>query len=323
MNKKRRALIAANEISEMKSYVLNGIPQKVLIEGRKASNPIVVFLHGGPGSPFPFSAGCRGMFAELTSRVTMVYWDQLGCGINDYLIDDSFLIDHFVVMTIDLIKQLRIDFEGCPIHIFAVSWGSILAAKVAAAVPELISRVAIYGQALIPLLSQQEVFDSLEKSDMPDNLKTHLTRLKNQDSEYSIEEFILVLKWLRKYTEGYQSKKGSKLALGGIFRGLLASPDYSLKDIKATIFNGYRKNKSIVKEMMGLELSEILRNIQLPYMIIQGDSDIVTSTKVITEFVRNAGNKYLDIRIIEHSGHIPGTEEMNEIIEIAFPFFGA
>lgn len=76
MNRKRKALIATHEISEMRSYVLNGISQKVLIEGKSASNPMVIFLHGGPGSPLPFCAGCRGMFPEVTARATMVYWDQ-------------------------------------------------------------------------------------------------------------------------------------------------------------------------------------------------------------------------------------------------------
>ena len=85
MNKIRKEIIANNEISELKTYSLNGYEQKVLIEGRKRDLPITLFLHSGPGSPIPFCAGCRGLFPEITSRTTMVYWDQLGCGINDYL----------------------------------------------------------------------------------------------------------------------------------------------------------------------------------------------------------------------------------------------
>ncbi|TAH64517.1 MAG: hypothetical protein EWM47_12425 [Anaerolineaceae bacterium] len=75
MNRKRKAIIAANEISEMKTYTLGGYSQKVLIEGRKRTNPIVIFIHGGPGSPIPFNEGCRGLFPEMTDQVTMVYWD--------------------------------------------------------------------------------------------------------------------------------------------------------------------------------------------------------------------------------------------------------
>lgn len=75
MNKIRKEIIAGNEISELKTYCLNGYEQKVLIEGRKRDLPITVFLHGGPGSPIPFCAGCRGLFPEFTNRTIMVYWD--------------------------------------------------------------------------------------------------------------------------------------------------------------------------------------------------------------------------------------------------------
>lgn len=322
MNKKRKALIAANEISEMKSYILNGISQKVLVEGKKASNPIVVFLHGGPGAPIPFCAGCRGMFPELTARVTMVYWDQLGCGINDYPIDDSFSSDHFTAMTIDLIKQLKADYGDYPIHIFAVSWGSILAAKAAKAAPELIDRVVVYGQVLRPLLSHDEVFETLQKSNMPDRHKARLALLKDRNAAYSMEELMIVLKWIRRYTEGYQSKKGGKTELGGIIRGLLTSPDYSLKNFRAIVINGYRKNRSLVSELLSIELSEILKDVQVPYMILQGNTDIVTSTKTVAAFVESSANNNLHFQMIDHSGHMPGAEAMNEIMEIVFRFLG-
>ena len=44
MNRKRKNIIGLNEISELRTYTLNGFEQKVLIEGRKKTNPIVLFL---------------------------------------------------------------------------------------------------------------------------------------------------------------------------------------------------------------------------------------------------------------------------------------
>lgn len=35
MNRKRKNIIGLNEISELRTYTLNGFEQKVLIEGRK------------------------------------------------------------------------------------------------------------------------------------------------------------------------------------------------------------------------------------------------------------------------------------------------
>ncbi len=70
---KRKKYIASCQVSEIKTYNLNGYPQKVLIEGKSSSAPIIIYLHGGPGSPVPFCAGSRGLFPEITDRFMMVY----------------------------------------------------------------------------------------------------------------------------------------------------------------------------------------------------------------------------------------------------------
>lgn len=107
----RKEIIANNEISELLTLSLNGYSQKVLIEGKRKDLPVVITLHGGPGNPIPFSVGCRGLFKEFTDKYIMVYWDQLGCGINNYLIDDTFNIDSFVCMTEDLVSKLKKSFR--------------------------------------------------------------------------------------------------------------------------------------------------------------------------------------------------------------------
>ncbi len=42
------------------------------------------------------------MFPEITDPFILVYWDQLGCGMNDYPIDDTFSVDSYTKMTVDL-----------------------------------------------------------------------------------------------------------------------------------------------------------------------------------------------------------------------------
>lgn len=210
MNKKRKNIIDLNEISELRTYTLNGFEQKVLIEGRKKTNPIVIFLHGGPGSPIPFCEGCRGMFPELTERFIMVYWDQLGCGINNRIIDDTFSIDSFVKMTIDLVKQIKDEFKQNEINLFGVSWGSILAARTAKEIPEMIHNVIVYGQVLKQLIFNDEISKALFDSNMPKKNKDKLAAM-NQASEHTSEDGKIIMKWVNKYTEGYQSKAVEKL----------------------------------------------------------------------------------------------------------------
>ena len=92
MNKQRKAVIEGFEISEITEVELGGIRQKILIEGKTGDLPVVISLHGGPGTPIPFCAGARGLFPEFTDRCILVCWDQYGCGINNARLDDDVTI---------------------------------------------------------------------------------------------------------------------------------------------------------------------------------------------------------------------------------------
>lgn len=50
---------------------------------------------------------------------------------------------------------------------------------------------------------------------------------------------------LRKYTNGYQNKIGKKAPMEKMIKGLWKSSDYKMKDFKAIMINGYRKNTNL------------------------------------------------------------------------------
>ncbi len=319
MNRQRKEIIASNQVSRIVTYELGGYEQRVLLDGKYETNPILIFLHGGPGAPIPFSEGCRGMFPKFTDQCIMVYWDQLGCGINNHVIDDSFTVEHFVDMAVDLIKAVKKDFPNNPINLFAVSWGSVLAAKASVRVPDLLNRVMVYGQVLKDLTFNQEVYDELKRSSLSLKQQKLLEDMFSKD-EHTIEELKQAATLIRKHTEGYQSKSGGKMPLGEMIHGLLTSPDYSLKDFKAIIVNGYAKNKSLLSEMIKIDLSKELSDVRIPYMIMQGNTDIVTSTKVISQFVAESQNKNLIFQGIENSGHMPSSIGIEKIFTQGIPF---
>lgn len=313
MNKARKQIIAGNEISVIKKYKLGGYEQKVLIDGKSKANPIIIFLHGGPGSPIPFSEGCRGMFPAFTDNAIMVYWDQLGCGINNHPIDDSFRIGHFVSMTVDLIQEIKKEFPQNRIILFGVSWGSILAAKAAAKVGHLIDRVITYGQVLCNMSFNDEVYSALESSKLSSKEKTRLSKIKSKDN-HSFNEATWIMKMIRKHTEGYQCKTGEKISLFPILMGLMTSPDYKLKDFKAVVINGYAKNKSLIEELISVDLQNEFKQISIPYIILQGSTDIVTSTKTIKDFLFQNQFAHITCKVIENCGHIPDKNGMEAII---------
>lgn len=312
MNKARKQIIESSEISEVREVVLGGFPQKIMLDGKRKSNPAVICLHGGPGSPIPFSVGCRGMFPEITEKLTLVCWDQLGCGINNRPIDDSFKIESFIEMTRDLVKEIRKLFPDNKLYLFGVSWGSMLAALTAAEEAPFIDGVVTYGQVLCDMTFNDEVYGALESSKMPAGKKKKLAEMKKTHSTQNAKE---IMAYIRKYTEGYVCKSGKSAPVAAMLSGLLNSPDYRFKDFKAVMINGYMKNSSLIKELLELDLRDTLSKIKIPYKIIQGDTDIVTSTRAIEVFLSESKNENIGFVKVKNSGHMAGEEAMERIIE--------
>lgn len=312
MNKRRSK--SNNEISELCSFSLGGYQQKVLIEGKSKDNPIVITLHGGPGTPIPFSVGCRGLFPVFTDEFIMVYWDQLGCGINNYVIDDSFSVDTFVQMTEELIENIKVKFPNNKIIIFSTSWGSILSAKLLEKTPYVVDSVVASGQIIKDVFICDEVRDTLAQTTIP---AKKLERIKSITVDnFKGKDLQLISSALRKYTNAYQNKVGEKAPMGNIIKGLLTSPDYKLKDFKAIMANGYMKNTSLWKEIIQIDLTEQLRNVKIPYMVLQGDTDIVASTKLVKELVSDSNNTNLECKVVANTGHMPGVEMMDALLSV-------
>lgn len=313
MNKKRRAVIEGNQVSELLTLNLGGYEQKVLIEGKNNELPVVITLHGGPGTPIPFSVGCRGLFPEFTDKFIMVYWDQLGCGINNRKIDESFKISTFVNMTADLIDRIKEKFPENKLLLFATSWGSVLSALVSSEKSDAIDGIVVSGQIIKNVFFNDEVMNALEVSAVP---RKKLEIIKNAKPETaSSTELQTISSCLTKYTDAYNNKNCKKAPMGKMIMGLMTSPDYTFMDFKAVVDNGYKGNASLWNEILKIDLTEALNAVKMPYYIIQGETDIVASTNVVKDVVEKSDNENLRYAVVENTGHFPGVEMMDKIFE--------
>ena len=313
----RKKRIAENEISRMYTFSLGGYPQKVLIEGKKQDLPIVLFLHGGPGTPLPFNAGCRGLFPEFTDHFIMVYWDQPGCGINCSCLDIGMTIDNFIELAANLISILRDMFPGNRLLIFSTSWGSVLSAKLLEAGAD-IDGVVSWGQITRHALLSEFSLNALEHSKAP---RKKLEKLRTLQPETAGNRDLQLLSTcLRKYTDAYFHSQGAKPPMGPIIRGMLTSPDYSFRDFAAIMKNGYTDNPGfftrLFREVMALDLEPALLNAKVPCRMLQGDADTVAPTAYVQALAERGGNPFLTCEIINNSGHFPTENAMKRIFEV-------
>ncbi|HEY6486770.1 MAG TPA: alpha/beta hydrolase [Candidatus Cybelea sp.] len=74
----KQKIVAARGIEELQALDVNGCTQWLSIRGRDRRNPVLLYLHGGPGSPTMPEAWT---FAQpWEDYFTVVQWDQRGAG---------------------------------------------------------------------------------------------------------------------------------------------------------------------------------------------------------------------------------------------------
>ena len=299
----RKQLIEGNQVSGMVQWNLGGYPQKVMFDGKQKDLPIVITLHGGPGPPVPFSEGCRGLYPDFTDRFIMVYWDQLGCGINNCPMKKIFTLELMVNMTRDLITAVRKRFPNNQIYLLSVSWGSVLSALVLDSVKDMIDGVVASGQVVKNLIFNDYTLEGLQESRIP---RGKLEKIRKLDPEkMTSRDAMLLTSSIRKYTKGYIDPQDAP-PIWPVVWGMLTSPDYRFRDFRAVMHNGYTGLDAPFRCLLNLDLQEQLQKTQIPYHIIQGGSDLITPAGIAEQVVESCGNPNLTMEVVPGSGHFFG-----------------
>ena len=135
-----------SSVSELRKVEVNGADLEVMIRGYDSSNPVMIFVHGGPCcSEIPYVRKYQG---ELEKDFTIVHYDQRGSGKSyefgkDY--SNVTAADH-VNDLIALTEYIR-DYLGKEKVILAGhSYGTYIATQAAAERPDLYSAYVGIGQ---------------------------------------------------------------------------------------------------------------------------------------------------------------------------------
>lgn len=126
-------------IHEQTYVPINGIEQWITIKGARCGNPVILFLHGGPGNPLsPFA---DNIYAGWEQHYTLVQWDQRGAGMtyskNRPSEDTKLSIEQMRDDGIAVATYLQQHLGQQKVILMGSSWGSILGVYMAKARPEL------------------------------------------------------------------------------------------------------------------------------------------------------------------------------------------
>lgn len=157
----RQKIVSPRGVEELFSIPVNGATEWLSIRGQDARNPILLFLHGGPGSPtmpeaWTFQTPWEDFF-------TVVQWDQRGAG-KTYASNDpkalasTMTAAQMIDDTEHVVRYLLKRFHKQKIFVLGHSWGSYLGLNLAHLHPEWLHAYIGTGQIIDMLGSEAQGF---------------------------------------------------------------------------------------------------------------------------------------------------------------------
>jgi pimeloyl-ACP methyl ester carboxylesterase len=310
-----------NGISSLEEIALGGLKQWIFIRGTDQNNPVLLFLHGGPGAPLLGMSSSRKYDAEMIKHFTVVHWDQRGAGksFNSDIPVDSMTLDRFVEDCNELIDYLRTRFHTRKVFVVAHSGGTIIGIKTAYKYPEKVHAYVGVAQVINEYEQHKVSYDFLVKGaeKSGDVGRQNAVRAMGPPPYESPKEFLEMAGYVAKYGGFLHGKSVKDIMI--LTLNFLTSPEYSLSEgIRTSRNRGFDFTMDAMwEELKNVNLTEEIQSIKVPTYFFEGKYDVTTPTVVVERFYDNLDAKEgKKLFIFEDSGHMPMIEERERYQEL-------
>ena len=304
VNASKTKISTENGVQESAYVDLGGIEQYVEIRGEDSKNPIILVLHGGPGSPMTnISYYYQG---GLEDEYTIVNWDQRGCGRTYYANQDLN----------ELVDYLTDRFGQDKVIILGHSWGTVLGSQYAMEHPEKVSAYIGVAQSINFLEGKVLATENSIRLADEDGNKEYVKNLSALSSEvfsaenYDDFDFISYANMCSLILQ-YPSCKDSMPPLQIMWTGMTSS-DLSLSDIywqKILNFNFERFLKLeyplLEYYFVGFDIYEHGTEYEVPVYFISGDYDWTTPYPMVEKYYESVKAPDKDMILIKNTNHSP------------------
>lgn len=312
----QRAIHSPTGIDDLRNVQIGGIDQWIEVRGDNVNNPILLFLHGGPGVAFiPVSGLFQGGWEK---NFTVVQWDQRGAGktyeSNDLELQRKTMNVHQMEQdTLEVVDYLRTRFHKDKIFVVGHSWGSVLGLWMAHEHPELIYAYVGVGQ-IINIEQNADVMynDDLQRARELHNAEA-VKQLESVDSDHSpdaeIHKFIVANQWAGRFL-GPPSNDSTPV--GSILSAVISAPEYSLADDYGFIHAMGFSRDIFLPQLMNLDLTQLGTNFRVPVFFFEGRYDPFCRPSLIWQYSQTISAPRVGFVWFERSGHFPFLEEQQK-----------
>ena len=314
IQQKSSELIDNGGISELKELNVNGDRQFLLVEGQDKNKPFCLFLHGGPGSPFPYGVSARTLYPEITDNCVAVYYDQRGSGksFNKELSLTTMNLRQFTDDANVIVDYIRETYEQEKIFVIGQSFGTVIGTQLVAKYPEKFYAYMGISQLTSSSKGQELGYNWLKDEAIAnDDTKTLQLLKKLGKGPYLAEDEDQFSNLINQYKGmNYFDETIKKVNVFSLIKGAFTSPDYSIQDLYKAFISGPQfsliKSTELKKEIIETDFFDSVPRMDVPVYFIQGKYDKQTNyelAKRYYEFLDAPNGKHFIT--LEHSAHYP------------------
>ena len=286
------------KISAFFDVVLNGLEQKILVQSNNLDNPILLWLHGGPGTSEMFIN--HYCMYNLYDSFTVVHWDQRGTALSykTGLKGSDVSFNKILEDAWQLTELLKLKYKQTKIFIIGHSFGSIIGIHLIEKYPENYYAYVGMGQVIDDAKSREITYNWFVNKLKQANDTVELAKLtKSKRIPRSL---------IKRYHGIYVGNKTLIEVIKGspyYYEGYIDTYFASMKFVRHNISkNPATHEKNILKE---------IQNLKVPVYFFEGKHDRIAacSPELVIEYMKSLQAPSKEIVWFEHSAHHPNIDE--------------
>ncbi len=292
---------------------VNGSCQYLWARGSRPENPLLLVVHGGPGTPLmPFH---RDYFSVLEDVTTVVQWDQRGTG-KSFVPDAdtrSMRIDQFVEDIRSVAEQLLTRYSKKQLIVWGTSWGSMIAVLAVRRYPELFSCYIGTGQNVDLPTGERVSYEFTLRRATEEQNQSAIRSLGQIHPPYErLEDLKVHREWLMRFGGFLRKNHNINLIFSKAF---FRSRDvYSMADV----FRFFRGQDFSVRSLwreadqVNLMAEDIF---DMPVYFLEGRYDYQCPTSIAEAYFKKIQAPKKSLTWFEGSAHMPYIEEPQAYFE--------
>ncbi len=313
-----RRISTPEGIDTLQRLDIDGSRQWISIRGLNRHNPILLFIHGGPGAAMMGSAWAYQTPWE--DYFTVVHWEQRGVGKNHVDADTSALapsmsLERMVTDAEAVVAQLRRQFGREKIVVMGFSFGSEIGLRLIKRRPKWVSAYVGVGQTSdgkmesyiyrrVREIAQQRGDDSTLKA------LDALAPYPSVGQETPLQNIIAVRRAARLYNGGWYGRPDFKLW----FALPDWAPEYTAAEVEAFMRGVRWGGEQLAGKTVEVDLKDIGYEFKVPIIILQGRYDLHTPYEMCRDYFERLKAPHKRFITFERSAHYPMFEESGRFL---------